>query len=1124
MKSESVQCSVSPGVRPIARNRGFALVITLSLMILLTLLAVGLLTLSSVSLRSASQGAEMKVARANARLALMLALGELQREMGPDQRISAPGGQLCEEGPKSGGNYWTGVYDAWPAKEENRPEPKFRRWLISGEEALVTNPEAAKSGTPGAGIIAVVAGDDETDPVEAGLVRLPNGACAWWVGDQNTKAKLGGAVVPACDAKLAAARMQAAPRAAHEPLLGGRAVSAAAPLLERLVSTETVELLGEPVKPLLHHVTTTARGLVTNVRGGGFRKDLNLLMEKPLADAPKAPLYSAGKRAGINFGELWVDHNVWAEVEYPTTPPQHADGGTLPSGLPFLVSLTDPSLAKADPFLPYRHVVKLQVTLLFSLISERKAPAIGGNPAYELYLVVDPILTIWNPFDVSLHIPKSAYPTFKTWAIPYDLNLTLKGGPGGDKTIKKSIRDIVGISQFFYAELGRVQDLVLRPGEVQVLSQGFKEPIREPVPGRGYFDAKLGWDFGSGYKYPIAYEPDSAKRNGSHRVSYSMTPNDNKDRAGMFLSSYSLGKTDFPSNPTNHVGSFNIDLLYTRPKDAEPISASSFPEIFPPLPPDPSAEKRISALVTTGKWPICVFTFGLRTEVDPLFESCPTPGTRFTGRAMLRANPTSLAQDLYNLDPALVRASALQVGIRRVNSLNSPIIECDDKGLGYFGAEYGSAGGVSYVVTCSVPLEPIHSLGALQHATADGTVFGSNRSESLGYLLPSVSHPISNSFAPSILGPAEVRGQLGGRPVADHSYLANMALWDDYFYSSIKPRTTSAHKNSSTAHREQKALLSGFFGATGKASVPLPNERMKPWTRDPEKTLAMLFPSNKPAAEAADRIGAHLLVDGMFNVNSTSVEAWKGFLSGLKGAEVPVRATPVLEKEAKLIKPKDTPVAALLAPGGGEINDAELRDPGTPLQWRGFRSLSEEQIDELAKAMVRQVRKRGPFLSLADFVNRRLGNDKELAVSGALQSALDDKNVSINEEFRKGERGLDVAEATAQGFPFPEAEAGAKAVGAPGYVKQGDLLTSLAPLVAVRGDTFIIRGYGEARDATGKNVLARAWCEAVVQRVPDYLDPADEAYAAEPKSAINLTMGRRFELIAFRFLSSGEVL
>ena len=45
---------------------GFALIITLSLMILLTVIAVGLLTLSSVSIRSASQGDAMAKARANA--------------------------------------------------------------------------------------------------------------------------------------------------------------------------------------------------------------------------------------------------------------------------------------------------------------------------------------------------------------------------------------------------------------------------------------------------------------------------------------------------------------------------------------------------------------------------------------------------------------------------------------------------------------------------------------------------------------------------------------------------------------------------------------------------------------------------------------------------------------------------------------------------------------------------------------------------------------------------------------------------------------------------------------------------------------------------------------------------
>jgi len=73
---------------------GFALVVTLSMLVLLMVVAIGLLSLSSVVVRSSSRGEALGEARANARLALVLAIGELQKSLGPDQRVSANGAIL----------------------------------------------------------------------------------------------------------------------------------------------------------------------------------------------------------------------------------------------------------------------------------------------------------------------------------------------------------------------------------------------------------------------------------------------------------------------------------------------------------------------------------------------------------------------------------------------------------------------------------------------------------------------------------------------------------------------------------------------------------------------------------------------------------------------------------------------------------------------------------------------------------------------------------------------------------------------------------------------------------------------------------------------------------------------
>ena len=85
------------------------------------------------------------------------------------------------------------------------------------------------------------------------------------------------------------------------------------------------------------------------------------------------------------------------------------------------------------------------------------------------------------------------------------------------------------------------------------------------------------------------------------------------------------------------------------------------------------------------------------------------------------------------------------------------------------------------------------------------------------------------------------------------------------------------------------------------------------------------------------------------------------------------------------------------------------------------------------------------------------------------------------------------------------------------------MLQSIAPVMTARSDTFTLRGYGEAKDSSGK-VLASTWCEAVVQRMPEFIDPGDPPHTAMADlNQSNRTFGRRFSIVSFRYLAKSEV-
>jgi hypothetical protein len=96
-----------------------------------------------------------------------------------------------------------------------------------------------------------------------------------------------------------------------------------------------------------------------------------------------------------------------------------------------------------------------------------------------------------------------------------------------------------------------------------------------------------------------------------------------------------------------------------------------------------------------------------------------------------------------------------------------------------------------------------------------------------------------------------------------------------------------------------------------------------------------------------------------------------------------------------------------------------------------------------------------------------------------------------------------------------------KAWGAPAWLTQADVLQVIGPALAARSDTFVIRAYGDAVDASGK-VTARAWCEAVVQRVPQPVDP-DESGINPARAGQPGDFGRRFLITSFRWLTEQEI-
>jgi hypothetical protein len=347
----------------------------------------------------------------------------------------------------------------------------------------------------------------------------------------------------------------------------------------------------------------------------------------------------------------------------------------------------------------------------------------------------------------------------------------------------------------------------------------------------------------------------------------------------------------------------------------------------------------------------------------------------------------------------------------------------------------------------------------------------------------------------------------------DLSWLLNDAVWDRYFLSTL-PSTGS---------------LASFRSRDPAARLPNP---ALTFTGSPEVPDSSL---RRPESAAQN-----LILNGAFNVNSTSVNAWKALLSSFRGLQdgfiddpIPSNSHPIRSRANYATGPiRFTP----------NVTEADAETFGGRFGawhkdyrrfWGGNRYLTDQQIEGLAERIVDEVRARGPFLSLSDFINRRLvapaSFDKTVSgydpfvglqgLNGTLQRALNlsginggdnspvnrpadqvfntgitDSNFNqrftifpnnnyhyLDAEHRSGTPAGTPNSGTVRGIH----ETGQKFAHSPGFLTQADLLTILGPLLNARSDTFIIRSYGDAGSLNADRPPVRIWLEATVQRLPE---------------------------------------
>ena len=1170
-------------------DRGFALIVTLSLMILLTIIAVGLLTLSSISLRASSATVAMAEARQNARLSMQMAIAQLQSLTGPDTRVTAP---RHPDPPTSSPDSVVPVTGAWRSWEgtdreaDGRPKVpsyankkevgnpaampesagagRFLGWLTSSAEGKTADfknvPEISNNETEG--YVSLLSDGSVSEAkrrvfIKPTMVRSGQGAIAWWTSGENSKAMVNSDKIAKPSTTVAWHQRVRSNGRADSKSFGLEQIENLEPGNGNVISTATLDLIN-PSQQLrkFHDLTAYSPGLLTNTATGGWRKDLSWLSER-YASLPSTGLPSfttaPGKVQTFNKAQPsshpanallyhWGRYRAspsssgWAQVppicswdalvdymrQYASVSSSSASRTTMPNfvfphyGADNRYNFQDK--VRRSPQIARIHWIYSLASVVATATNEPDATKHGRHkPA----LMVTPVLTLWNPYNVELTVSSFGINIQETAPLRFRFKVGTTVFP--ETSLTEISKAGTGYQRFF---LKVNQSITLPPGGTRIFGLNDPKPKENAqandvvlTPGYRPNGGFLFYGINKGANvYAAPGEPFSVDK-----MSYDAMTNEG-------------GKTGIGIIYDIHVdgGSRSAHrMIYDTNELGGPTVLNS---LYPPI--TSTLSTTVGEVEGIKNQPFASAIFGYRMASPP---SRDPRHRHLYSKGMLQSNPLCFYTEIGFGDDANAISSMQGTGVyhpinapydfafQEVQGWNDTIaIPQYDSGTNssYIVSGLSAGDGLTRCVMAELPTRPLMSLAELQHFDARNN----------NPITPFQFNLIGNGSAHPVFGPDQLYVNTGynNGMCNDDGYILNHVLFDDWFISSIAPELRDF---SPSTKRSMQKVYEDHLALT----TPLPNRFYRPAigaaSPSVSSAAATMFSTAKDRPSGLyqyELIASKLDVEGMFNINSTSVEAWKALLRHGRDLQVPYLAPNGSTNNGQPVS--FTYPRTSIAGDQGTDSGSKASNPlfSQAAEFAGHRVLTDAQIEALAEQIVLEIRKRGPFLSLSEFVNRQLTTDKDLAIAGTIQKALDNlANLGTSPQnpfaaLQSLSVNISSQPPGKTDYKFPEAASGSSAFGTPGWVRQADVLRPLAPIISARDDTFTIRAYGDSRDRSNpQKIVARAWCEVLVRRQAAYVD-SSESEAITPHSALmkseaNKRFGRRYDVISFRWLDMSEV-